>query len=49
MTVTECRNCGTITEHESSFLDLSLDIEHNTSLFYCLKNLGGVEHLRDGN
>ena len=30
-------------------LDLSLDIENNTSLFYCLKNIGKKYELRGNN
>ena len=36
-------------ERPEDFLDLSLDVEHNTSLFYCLKTLGKVDQLRGDN
>jgi hypothetical protein len=34
---TRCLQCETITRREESFMDLSLEIDHNTSLTSCLK------------
>lgn len=34
---TRCLQCETLTRREESFMDLSLEIDHNTSLTSCLK------------
>jgi hypothetical protein len=41
---TRCLQCETITRREESFMDLSLEIDHNTSLTSCLKQFrcGGL-------
>ena len=36
----KCLTCETVTSRDESFLDLSLDIEQNTSLSRCLKHFG---------
>lgn len=47
--MTKCLGCNTVYERPEYFLDLSLDIEHNTSLYYCLKNIGKKYELRGNN
>ncbi|OQR89917.1 hypothetical protein THRCLA_09515 [Thraustotheca clavata] len=42
---TKCLNCKTVSTREETFLDLSLEIEANTSLVYCLKQFGNVEFM----
>eukprot|EP00741_Cyanophora_paradoxa_P011239 tig00020554_g10858.t1 len=42
---TRCLNCEATTCRDERFIDLSLDIEQNTSLTYCLKSFGAVETL----
>jgi len=44
---TRCEACGTITCKSEAFLDLSLDIEQNTSLTQALSNFTNIEYLRD--
>jgi len=46
-TQTKCHNCETITERDEPFYDLSLDLEHNTSLSYCIKQYSKAEILKD--
>ncbi|ETV98161.1 hypothetical protein, variant 1 [Aphanomyces invadans] len=42
---TKCLGCSTITNRDEAFLDLSVEIEPNTSLTACLKKFGAVETL----
>ena len=43
---TRCLNCDTISAKDEAFLDLSVDIEHNTSLSHCLvHSFSGLEML----
>lgn len=42
---TRCLWCETVTSREEAFLDLSLDIEQNSSVSSCLKNFSSVETL----
>jgi len=45
---TKCLSCETITSKDESFLDLSIDIEQNTSLTNCLFNFSSIETLSRG-
>jgi len=45
---TKCLSCETITSKDESFLDLSIDIEQNSSLTNCLFNFSSVETLSRG-
>ncbi|KAJ3309611.1 hypothetical protein HDU76_003556, partial [Blyttiomyces sp. JEL0837] len=42
---TKCLTCETITSKEEAFLDLSVDIEHHSSLSTCLRNFSTSETL----
>ncbi|XP_051147198.1 ubiquitin carboxyl-terminal hydrolase 3-like isoform X2 [Andrographis paniculata] len=42
---TRCLWCETVTARDETFLDLSLDIEQNTSITSCLKNFSSTETL----
>ncbi|KAK2982332.1 hypothetical protein RJ640_009029 [Escallonia rubra] len=42
---TRCLRCETVTARDETFLDLSLDIEQNTSITSCLKNFSSMETL----
>lgn len=42
---TRCLTCETITSRDEAFLDLSLEIEENTSITSCLRNFSGIETL----
>jgi len=44
---TRCFNCNTTSEINEPFLDLSIDIELNTSLTWCIKNFSHPEILKD--
>ena len=44
--ITKCLNCENTSEVFETFYNLSLDIETNSSLIYCLKNYFGTEILR---
>jgi len=44
---TKCFNCETITERDEPFLDLSIDLEQNTSITYCIKSFSNPEILKD--
>ena len=44
--ITKCLNCENTSEVFETFYNLSLDIETNSSLIYCLKNYFGKEILR---
>jgi len=41
----KCLNCENVTCRDESFFDLSVDVEHNTSLSACLKNFSSSERL----
>ena len=45
---TKCLTCETVTTRDEDFLDLSLDIEQNSSVSACLRSFSTVEALRDG-
>lgn len=45
---TKCLTCETVTTRDEDFLDLSLDIEQNSSVSACLRSFSTVESLRDG-
>lgn len=40
---TRCLRCETITARDETFLDLSLDIEQNSSITSCLRNFSSTE------
>ncbi|KAK4777068.1 hypothetical protein SAY86_005756 [Trapa natans] len=42
---TRCLRCETVTAREEPFIDLSLDIEQNSSITSCLKNFSSTETL----
>jgi hypothetical protein len=42
---TKCLRCDTVTRREESFLDLSLEIEQNSSITSCLRNFSATEML----
>ena len=42
---TRCLTCETVTTRDECFLDLSIDIEQNTSLSACLRNFSSTELL----
>ena len=42
---TRCLTCETITCRDETFLDLSLEIEENSSITSCLRNFSGIETL----
>ncbi|EGG24714.1 peptidase C19 family protein [Cavenderia fasciculata] len=42
---TKCLTCESITSKDESFLDLSIDIQQNTSITSCLSNFSSVETL----
>ncbi|KAH0853269.1 LOW QUALITY PROTEIN: hypothetical protein HID58_093354 [Brassica napus] len=42
---TRCLRCETVTARDETFLDLSLDIEQNSSITSCLKNFSSTEEL----
>lgn len=43
---TRCLTCEAITSRDESFLDLSIDLEHNTSVTACLRQFSASETLR---
>ncbi|PRP77448.1 hypothetical protein PROFUN_14336 [Planoprotostelium fungivorum] len=43
---TKCMTCDSVTYRDEAFLDLSVDIEQNTSLSACLRNFSQMETLR---
>lgn len=45
---TKCLTCESVTTRDEDFLDLSLDIEQNSSVSACLRSFSTVEALRDG-
>lgn len=42
---TRCLTCETVTSRDEAFLDLSIDIEQNTSVTACLKQFSASEML----
>mmetsp|Transcript_9046 Transcript_9046/g.29951 ORF Transcript_9046/g.29951 Transcript_9046/m.29951 type:complete len:351 (+) Transcript_9046:255-1307(+) len=42
---TRCLRCETVTSRDENFLDLSLDVEQNTSVSACLRNFSSIETL----
>lgn len=42
---TRCLCCETVSSKDESFLDISVDVEQNTSISYCLKNFSCTETL----
>ncbi|KAK4485935.1 hypothetical protein RD792_008586 [Penstemon davidsonii] len=42
---TRCLRCETVTARDETFLDLSIDIEQNSSITSCLKNFSSTETL----
>lgn len=42
---TRCLQCETVTARDETFLDLSVDIEQNSSITSCLKNFSSTETL----
>lgn len=42
---TKCLSCETVSSKDESFLDMSVDVEQNTSISYCLKNFSCTETL----
>lgn len=46
ITCLQCKNLSRTTE---PFLELSLDLEENTSLNYCIRKMSGQEFMRDSN
>lgn len=44
-TETKCMTCENTTSREEPFLDLSIDIERNSSISHCLKKLSKIELL----
>lgn len=45
---TRCRRCDNVTEREEPFLDLSVEVEHNSTLKGCIESFGATEVLRHG-
>lgn len=43
---TRCLTCEAVTSRDESFLDLSIDLEHNTSVTACLRQFSASETLR---
>ena len=46
---TRCHACETLTFRDESFLDLSLEVEQNSSVSACLRNFSAPESLDDDN
>ena len=46
---TRCLACDAVTSRDESFLDLSLEIEQNSSVSACLRNFSANESLRGEN
>jgi len=42
---TRCLNCETVSSKDEDFLDLSVDVEQNTSISHCLKGFSNTETL----
>jgi len=47
--VVTCVSCETTTRREETFFNLSLDIEQNTSLIYCMQRFSVKELLNQDN
>jgi ubiquitin C-terminal hydrolase len=47
-TITKCGVCEHLSVREESFMNLSIDIEENVSLSYCLKKFSNKEYLKLG-
>jgi len=43
---TRCLRCETVTSREEAFIDLSLEIDQNSSLTSCLRNFSAIETLK---
>ncbi|XP_067947998.1 ubiquitin carboxyl-terminal hydrolase 46-like [Watersipora subatra] len=43
---TRCLNCETVSSKDEDFLDLSVDVENNTSITHCLRGFSSTETLR---
>jgi len=43
---TKCLNCETVSSKDETFLDLSVDVENNTSITHCLRGFSSTETLR---
>jgi len=46
---TRCLACDTVTSRHESFLDLSLEIEQNSSVADCMQNFSAIESMRADN
>ncbi|EGR30572.1 ubiquitin-specific protease, putative, partial [Ichthyophthirius multifiliis] len=44
-TQTQCNNCKTVTERDEAFLDISIDIDYNSSISHCIKKISEKEVL----
>ncbi|VDP04090.1 unnamed protein product [Soboliphyme baturini] len=42
---TRCLNCESLSSKDEDFLDLSVDVEHNTSITHCLREFSATETL----
>lgn len=42
---TRCLNCETVSSKDEDFLDLSVDVEQNTSITHCLRDFSNTETL----
>uniref|UniRef100_A0A2K5PDI3 Ubiquitin carboxyl-terminal hydrolase 46 n=1 Tax=Cebus imitator TaxID=2715852 RepID=A0A2K5PDI3_CEBIM len=42
---TRCLNCETVSSKDEDFLDLSVDVEQNTSIIHCLRDFSNTETL----
>lgn len=42
---TKCMNCETVSSKDEDFLDLSVDVEQNTSISHCLRGFSSTETL----
>ena len=47
-TITKCGTCEYKSVREETFMNLSIDIEENVSLSYCLKKFSNKEYLKLG-
>ena len=48
VSITKCQTCERMSVREESFMNLSVDIEKNVSLGYCLKKFSTKELLNKG-
>ena len=44
---TRCLNCETVSAKDEDFLDLSVDVEANTSISHCLRVFSNTETLQE--